>query len=325
MNSPQHSPQSVGALDRSTYLGSSDIAAILGLSNWRTPLEVWLQKLGQRREEVDPEKERLFARGRRQEPIIIDTIAEEWGLEIVARSERYRDPEYEWMAAEIDAEAIENGERVNIEAKSVLPFLASNWGEAGTDECPIYYACQAMYALMVTGRQRCIVAAQFGAYNIVRYEIVRDEEVIAGMRARAVAFWNDHVLAKVPPPPITIEDVSRLLKRDVEVVIDLPDSMQAVLTQYKRAKAEAKAAEEAAEELKFQLGCFVLGVDAMAAPSKKPAYRLLVDGADAMRISYQCQQRIDTKEVRRKYPAVADECGTTSEFFRFDLPRGKAK
>lgn len=320
-----NAPAPVGALDRRTYLGSSDIAAILGLSNWKTPLEVWLEKMGQRHEEPDPEKARLFARGRRQEPVIIETIEEEWSLQIVARGQRYRDPEYPWMAAEVDAEAIDNGEHVNVEAKSVLPFLASNWGEAGTDECPIYYACQALYALMVTGRQRCIVAAQFGAYNIVRYEIVRDEEVIAGMRARAVAFWNDHVIAKVPPPPITIDDVNRLLSRGADVVVELPDEMANVLAQYRRAKAQAKAADEAAEELKFQIGTFVLGAEKIAAPSKSPAYRLLVGGEEAMRISFQSQQRIDAKEVRRKYPAVAEECGTTSEFFRFDLPRGKKK
>ena len=40
-------PQDVGQLDRRTYLGSSDVAAILGLSKWKTPVDVYFEKIGQ--------------------------------------------------------------------------------------------------------------------------------------------------------------------------------------------------------------------------------------------------------------------------------------
>lgn len=35
----------VGQLDRQTYLGGSDVAAVLGLSPYRTPLDVYLDKV----------------------------------------------------------------------------------------------------------------------------------------------------------------------------------------------------------------------------------------------------------------------------------------
>lgn len=35
---------SVGALDRTKYLGGSDVAGILGISPWRTPLDVYLDR-----------------------------------------------------------------------------------------------------------------------------------------------------------------------------------------------------------------------------------------------------------------------------------------
>ena len=37
--------------ERRNYIGGSDIAAILGMSRWKTPLKLWLEKTG----EVEPD------------------------------------------------------------------------------------------------------------------------------------------------------------------------------------------------------------------------------------------------------------------------------
>jgi predicted phage-related endonuclease len=34
------------SVDRTKYIGGSDIGAILGLSRFRSPLEVWMEKTG---------------------------------------------------------------------------------------------------------------------------------------------------------------------------------------------------------------------------------------------------------------------------------------
>ena len=38
--------------DRTKYLGGSDIGAILGLSKYRTPVDVWLEKTGRVKNKV---------------------------------------------------------------------------------------------------------------------------------------------------------------------------------------------------------------------------------------------------------------------------------
>ncbi|HEJ3161024.1 TPA: YqaJ viral recombinase family protein, partial [Pseudomonas aeruginosa] len=107
--------------DRSKLLGGSDVAGILGISPWRTPLDVYLDKVQPRTGPVDPAKQKIFTRGQRMEPYVIDLLAEETGLKIVGRGNRYRDQQHDFMAAEIDAEAA-SGE--NIEIKTVSPFKA---------------------------------------------------------------------------------------------------------------------------------------------------------------------------------------------------------
>ena len=127
---------SVLALDRSSYIGSSDIAAILGLSPWKTPYGVWEHKVYGIQDESTPDRDRILRRGARFEPVILDLLVDEEGVWIVERNQRYTDPVHPFLRAEIDAEAKDEitGEISNVEAKSVSPFAAKDWGEPGTDE-----------------------------------------------------------------------------------------------------------------------------------------------------------------------------------------------
>lgn len=317
--------ENVGELDRRTYLGSSDISAILGLSPWKTPVDVYFDKLGQGKP-LDSDKERLFKRGKRFEPVVLDMLEEERGIEIIARGARYRDAVHPWMAAEIDAEAIIDGTITNIEVKTVNGFAADAWGETDTDEIPIYYACQAMYGMMVTGRQRCIFGVLFGSDNLVTYEILRDEETIDGIRAKAIAFWIDHVVAQVAPPPIVLEDVYRLMRRDVDIVAEATPEIVELVRKFNQAKQMAKSYTDGADELKFQIGAWLLGEDAVTMPTKKPKHVIVHGGEPLLTVAYQEQNRVDSDALRKRCPEIAVECSKTSKFFRFDTPRkGKAK
>jgi predicted phage-related endonuclease len=84
----------------------------------------------------------------------------------------------------------------------VHPFKASEWGEEGSEDVPIHYAAQVMHGLGVTRRPAAIVAALFGLDNLLCFPVMRDDETIAAMRAKAVKFWTENVLAGVPPEPV---------------------------------------------------------------------------------------------------------------------------
>lgn len=156
--------QNAGSMDRTKYLGGSDVAGILGISPWRTPLEVYLDKVQPRIKPVDPSKQKVFTRGQRMEPYVIDLLSEETGLEIIHRGNRYIHRDYGFIAAEIDAEAA-TGE--NIEIKTVSPFKAKEWGEVQTDAIPVHYTAQAMHGLMVTGKQVCVFGVLIGVMTSV--------------------------------------------------------------------------------------------------------------------------------------------------------------
>jgi putative phage-type endonuclease len=235
-----NAPIAVGQLDRQTYIGSSDTAAILGISPWKTPLDVYLDKVQPRVEITDPDKLRVLNRGKRMEPYVIDLLAEETGLEIVCRNERYIDTEYNFLAAEIDAEAA-SGE--NIEIKTVSPFKAKEWGEQQSDEIPVHYAAQAMHALMITGRALCVFGVLIGADDFRIYRIERDDVTIAAIRAKEIAFWK-RVQDRNPPDPSTVSDVFRLFgTHDSGTAIAANEAIQADVLALKSLKADAKSLE----------------------------------------------------------------------------------
>lgn len=313
--------QNVGELDRSTYLGSSDIAAILGLTpNWNTPVDVFLAKLGMPKP-IDGAKEKLFKRGKRMEPVILDILADERGIEYIAKGARYRDPEYPWMAAEIDAEAIVDGEHINIECKSVHPFAADSFGEEGTDEIPIGYAAQATYGQMVTGRRRTLFAVLVGADNLSVYWLDRDDETVKGIREKAIAFWRNHVIARLPPEPIILDDIYRIMRRDVDIVAEAPQDIVKLIEKFNAAKQMAKSYDTGADELKFQIGKWLLGEDAVTMPTRKPKHVIVNNGEPLLTVAYQEQNRVDAEALRKRHPEIAVECSKTSKFYRFDSPR----
>lgn len=247
--------------DRSRFIGGSDVAAVLGISPWRTPLQLWERKT--RTAIEGPETGlKVKRRGHRWESVVAEMLVEHLeekghAVEIVASNRRYVDPTMDYLAAEIDFEIRLDGEEeiTNVELKTVHPFKASEWGDAGTDEAPIWYTAQGMHGLGVTGRNRCLIAPLFGADEIRAYPITRDDETIAAMRARCEAFWQ-LVTTGVRPDPSNLEDLDRLYKGDdtaAALIADGDDELTRWVLRARAIKGEIKARELELEAVEFDL------------------------------------------------------------------------
>lgn len=230
---PAYDFENVGDRDRSTYIGGSAVAAILGVSPWRTPLQLY-NEMKSLPVALDPEKEKMFAAARDMEPVIIARVIREYGIKVVARStplapNRYQDKEHPFLAAEIDFEFevtpelqaaipafadVPLGEICNGEAKTAIPIVASKkFGEEETDEIPIEYGCQVQHGLGVTGRRYCLMPVWVTTQTMLIYVIKRDDEIITGIRKQCVDFWFNNIMANNPPEPINLDDLKTLITR----------------------------------------------------------------------------------------------------------------
>ncbi len=250
-------PKPLPTGDRSDYIGSSNAAAILGLSPWCSKMQVYLEKNGLA-EEIDDKKRAVFARGHRFEPVVIGMLCDELTAQghevrVMARNRRYVHNEHPFIGSEIDVELLVDGEEVNGEAKTVSPFAARLWGAPDSGDVPLYYQAQCMHAMSVYPRRRTVIGAMVGLDDFRVRWIERDDDLIQIITTKEVEFWQD-VQAGRMPAPTTAGDVAWLYQDRGEAVEITADAALAVekLRQIKRQQA-ALDAEREQLELKIQL------------------------------------------------------------------------
>lgn len=199
--------------DRTKYIGGSDIGAILGLSRYRSPLEVWMEKTGKGNKKIDSLPLRF---GSFAEAFVASEYSRATGFELQHDESIFIHPEHSFMSAHIDRFVLE-GKGVTpsriLECKTANPFCASEWGEVGSDEVPMSYLCQCIWYMAITGIEYCDLAALFGNSDFRIYEITRDQALEEMVIGKATAFWNDYVLKDVPPPVQSIADCQTLFSK----------------------------------------------------------------------------------------------------------------
>jgi putative phage-type endonuclease len=200
--------------DRTKYIGGSDIGAILGLSKFRTPLEVWMEKTGKEVRQIDSLPLRF---GSFAEEFVASEYARATGFELLHDEYIYIHPTHPMMSAHVDRFIL--GDGLNkpatrlLECKTANPFARGEWGEPGTDQVPMSYLCQCIWYMAITGIEQCDLAVLFGNSDFRIYEIARDLELEALVIKKAMHFWNEHVLKDTPPPAQTEGDYQALFKK----------------------------------------------------------------------------------------------------------------
>lgn len=189
--------------ERSKGLGSSDIAPILGLSRHTRPIEVQLDKLG----ESEPRPDTVFTEwGRRLEAVIaeaagdaLDTRFTRWDAAIHCR---------DWWIAftHLDRRGRVDGQMVGLECKSGMS--TRGWGDPATvsiteahEVMPPDYAIQVGHHLLCTGYVAVYVAALIGYRDFRLYRVERDDAWLADLLADEQAWWQRHVVERIPVDP----------------------------------------------------------------------------------------------------------------------------
>lgn len=300
MNAPE--------MNRLGFIGGSDVAAILGVSPWKSPHELWLQKTGRApKEEITPEQQKRFDRGHRLEPVVLDMLLDRLRddgheVELICRNERYQDAEHPFMSCEIDFELMLDGEHINGDCKTVHPFAAKKWGEEGTDEVPIDYAAQFMHGLGITGRRRCIVATLIGMDDLLIYFVDRDEDTITGIRGRVVEFWNECVIADVAPDPIDFDDCKAIYAKSNSGSIEATSEIRDCVFNLADVKAKLKSLERTEEELSYRITAFM-----------QPNATLTFGGNVIATWNNQEDTRVDQKFLKEDAPDLYAKYSRTKE------------
>lgn len=194
-------------------LGGSDSAAAVGLSPWKSPLELYIEKTG---EPIDIDNDAMY-RGRLLEPAVRQMYCDATGRTVVTPDEVIVHPKHEFMFASLDGIA---SKEIVCEFKTSR--IKSGWGDFGTSEIPIYYLCQVQHYLAVTGMDRADVACLFGDFEFGIYPIESDTEFQGLLIEREIEFWR-MVETHTPPAPVTTNDIRLRWPKSTPITVTATD------------------------------------------------------------------------------------------------------
>ena len=250
-------------------IGGSDIAAVLGLSRYRTPYEVWLEKTGQAEPESGESEPAYWGQ------VLEDVTAREYSKRTGRRVQRVTatltHPNYPWALAHIDRAILIPGRRAIwrgdhlagangiLECKTASAWKSREWAD-DAEGVPLAYQAQCQWYLGITGLDTADVVALIGGQHFLIRTLERDDETIREMFARAEEFWRKHVLERIPPPPVNAADVARMFPNDDGDLIEIGHDTETleIVNRLKALRAEAKdldsQIDELTERLKLQIG-----------------------------------------------------------------------
>ncbi|WP_338890914.1 lambda-exonuclease family protein [Aeromonas rivipollensis] len=208
---------------RQLGIGSSDAAVAVGLSPYKCPLTLWLEKTARKAPDDISQKEAVLW-GAELEPVLAKVYAKRTGYKVRRVNAVLQHPEHTFMLANLDREVVGHPDGPGIlEIKTASYHSAPQWEEG----VPVAYQCQVLHQLAVTGHAWAEVAVLIGGQDFRIYRIERDEEKIGDLIRREAQFWQ-LVRQDWQPEPDGSSDAAAalgwLFPRDDGQTVDLSDS-----------------------------------------------------------------------------------------------------
>jgi putative phage-type endonuclease len=287
---------------RKKRLGGSDIPILFGLNRFKSLYDLWHEKTG-KLEDVPLNSEAAKA-GTLFEDGVIQYAEEKLGK---IRRNQYRSAKDLPIGTNIDGIVMETDEPVEIKVEGLFWKLREGWGDEGTDQCPYDVILQAHAHMTCQEADVCHVAAFLGGRGFCLYRIPRDEEIVQAIKEAAIDFWDNHVLADIPPKDDLpgIETLTRVI-REPESTIEIDANLVNV---WLAAVESRKIAEKTEETAKNAMLAAFGTAEAATCPLGTVTYY------------EQSRRGIDTKTFKAEQPELAAKYERTTTF---RVPRFKA-
>tara|TARA_Y100000593_G_scaffold11370_5_gene20306 strand:- start:6032 stop:6973 length:942 start_codon:yes stop_codon:yes gene_type:complete len=237
---------------RQASIGTSDFASALGYSPWKTPYELWEEKMNGAK---DIHSFR-FQQGHLYEKVVRHWFTEKTGLKVVRDKKIRIHKDYDYLTTNLDGIVRrDDGVKSAIEIKTVDPMIYRHW----EDRIPLYYQIQAQGQMAITGFDSVFFAIQIGFHDYKIEEVKFDREWWGIVKPKLVDFWESYVIEKTPPPPINSDDVAKLFPKsngDIQI-IDSEGEIQWFVKDLITLKEKIKTLQEEQKNIEFSIKKFI--------------------------------------------------------------------
>ena len=184
-------------------IGGSDAAAVLGISPFATARDLYYDKL--KIVSYDDTQSNWVAKkmGHLLEDLVAEIFHVKTGYRIYQIKKMFYHPVYTFMLADIDYFIeLPNGETAILELKTTNYNAKDHWWRDREEIVPINYEIQGRHYMCVMNVNRVYYCCLYGNNEdevIIRH-IDRDMDCESELIALEQDFWENNVLAHVPPP-----------------------------------------------------------------------------------------------------------------------------
>ena len=312
-------------------IGGSDVAAILGVSPFRTSRDIYYDKLGVVAVEPDDSNWVPLEVGNLLEDLVARIFQKKTGYRTFKIKKMFQHPKYPFMLADVDYFAeLPDGTIALVEIKTTNYNAKENWWLDSREIVPVYYELQGRHYMAVMDYDRVFFCCLYGNTEdeVIIREIRRDMAYEEEMIYLEQAFWEDNVLKRNPPPYVEDGDLVlssvRMYGEPADPnaeAVTLDMTQMAILAQYlqmqkekSRLDAESKKLETAMKRLRGRIAsemgssCRAVGryngIDYTV--TNNPVCKPTVAKDNLMRLQL-------------NHPEIYDEYVTNSEYRKFNV------
>ena len=290
---------------RKQGIGGSDASVVCGISRYKSPVELWMEKTDQL-----PYQEAGEAAywGTQLEALVRAEFTKRTGIEVCLVKQILQSVEHPFMLANLDGvcEHPDFGPCI-FEAKTASAYKTGEWDDAIPDE----YMLQIQHYMAVTGYRAAYIAVLIGG-NTFRWKLVeRDEELISMLIPFEAIFWG-HVKDMTPPPLDGSDASARFLSERFpssvpRSQIALPASADDLLLRYDEACEQLEAATEQKQEAENKLKQ-MLGENEVGTTSNRVVTWKSIS-----------QERLDSRTLKAEHPAIYKKYANKTSYRRFSI------
>jgi predicted phage-related endonuclease len=231
---------------RQAHLGSSDLAALLGLDLRRNRYDLWLEKTGKLIPESQDEGNTPKFAGKLLEPAVL-----QWAELQIGKLTRnqYRSAKDRGLPIGCNIDAILNETGDPVEAKTSGLYGNTNdfYGEPNTDQVPDHVIVQSHGHMLTTEKEVCYVPVFVAFRGFVMYQVPRDAAITDAIGSEALNFWEKHVLADIPPENVIPHPaIVKRVRREANKIVPLDYALIEKWSLWKESESAAKKEKETA-------------------------------------------------------------------------------
>lgn len=312
-------------------IGGSDVASIFGISPFRTARDLYFDKLDIASVEEDEGNWVAMEMGNLLEPLVAKIFVKKTGYKIYQIKKMFYHPLHSFMLADLDyLVELPDGTTAILEIKTTNYNARDHWWLDGAETVPVYYESQGRHYMAVMDIDRVFFCCLYGnnEEEVIIREIRRDYAYEEEMIFLEQEFWENHVLAKSPPPywepgDLIMESARRHFgAADPDApVVEMNANMNAKLMRYLQLQEEKRNVEVNSKQIDKELqrlkGILVaeMGTSCTAVCKRgeisytityNPVRKTAIDKDGLLRLKLQ-------------YPDIYEQFVSTSEFRRFNV------